>query len=256
MEELKAVARVTLGEQVALQLAEMIAERRWKPGDRLPPEMELCEVLNVGRSTLREALKSLAFIGMVRMRAGDGTYVSEVPHRLLDRILAKGLLKTEKDLADVCETRMILETEVAALAAERGTPEHMERLKELVQRGREVLRADQKTYTKADLDFHMGVANCAGNKLLPRLLMDIRGVLAEWIAKSQELPGLRENAQEQHERILKRIAEHDAAGAREEMGAHLRTFEQAYTLLGRISDGNASRTQAATGAEAGMAGRP
>jgi GntR family transcriptional repressor for pyruvate dehydrogenase complex len=96
MEQLKAVARVTLGEQVALQLAEMIGERRWKPGERLPPEMELCEVLNVGRSTLREALKSLAFIGMVRMRAGDGTYLSELPHRLLDRILAKGLLKTEK----------------------------------------------------------------------------------------------------------------------------------------------------------------
>jgi GntR family transcriptional repressor for pyruvate dehydrogenase complex len=256
MEELKAVARVTLGEQVALQLAEMIAERRWKPGERLPPEMELCEVLKVGRSTLREALKSLAFIGMVRMRAGDGTYVSELPHRLLDRILAKGLLKTEKDLTDVCETRMILETEVAALAAERGTPEHIEGLKAVVQGGREALRADKKVYTQADLDFHMGVANCSENKLLPRLLMDIRGVLAEWIAKSQELPGLRENAQEQHERILNRIAEHDAAGAREEMRAHLRTFEQAYTLLGRISDGNASRTQTSAGTETRVSARP
>ncbi len=118
---LKAVARVTLGEQVALQLAEMIAEKHWQPGERLPTEMELCEVLNVGRSTLREALKSLAFIGMVRMRPGDGTYVSDLSNRLLDRILAKGLLKTEKDLADVCETRMILETEGAAIAAERAT---------------------------------------------------------------------------------------------------------------------------------------
>jgi GntR family transcriptional repressor for pyruvate dehydrogenase complex len=255
METLKAVARVTLGEQVALQLAEMIAERRWKPGERLPPEVELCEVLNVGRSTLREALKSLAFIGMVRMRAGDGTYVSELPHRLLDRILAKGLLKTEKDLADVWETRMILETEVAALAAERGTPEHIQRLKEVVQQGREALKADQKMYTKADLDFHMGVANCSENKLLPRLLIDIRGVLAEWIAKSQELPGLRENAQEQHERILKQIAEHDPAGAREEMRAHLRTFEQAYTLLGRISDGNLLRTQEAAETDTAMRAR-
>lgn len=246
MSELKAVARVTLGEQVALQLAEMIAERRWKPGERLPPEVELCEVLNVGRSTLREALKSLAFVGIVRMRAGDGTYVSEPPHRLLDRMLAKGLLKTEKDLADVCETRMILETEVAALAAERGTPEHIEALKALAAKGREVLRADKKVYTKADLDFHLGVANCSENKLLPRLLMDIRGVLSEWITKSQELPGLRENAQEQHERILRCIAAHDPDGAREEMRAHLHTFEQAYTLLGRISDsGGMSRAQEA-----------
>jgi GntR family uxuAB operon transcriptional repressor len=151
---------------------------------------------------------------------------------------------------------MILETEVAALAAERGTPEHIEGLKAVVQGGRDVLHADKKAYTKADLDFHMGVANCSENKLLPRLLMDIRGVLAEWIAKSQELPGLRENAQEQHERILKRIAEHDVAGAREEMRAHLRTFEQAYTLLGRISDGNALRTQAPGGTETGAGARP
>src|SRR5438270_298426 len=146
MAELKAVARATLSEQVALQLVEMISENRWKPSEKLPPELELCQTLNVGRSTLREALKSLAFIGMVRMRAGDGTYVSELPHRLLDRILAKGLLKTEKDLADVCETRMILETEVAALAAERGTPEHIEGLKALVQQGREELRTDKRTY--------------------------------------------------------------------------------------------------------------
>lgn len=236
MSELRVVARVTLGEQVALQIAEMIAERRWKPGERLPAEAELCEALGVGRSTLREALKSLAFVGMVRMRAGDGTYVSETPHRLMDRILAKGLLKTEKDLADVCETRLILETEVAALAAERGTPEHIEALRRLARQGRNVLQASGKDYTKADFDFHLGVANCSENKLLPRLLTDIRGVLAEWIAKSQELPGLRENAQEQHERIFERIEARDPEGAREEMRTHLHTFEQAYTLLAKISE--------------------
>lgn len=236
MSGLKAVARVTLGEQVALQLAEMIADRRWKPAERLPPEMELCEALNVGRSTLREALKSLAFIGMVRMRAGDGTYVSEMPHRLLDRMLAKGLLKTEKDLADVCETRMILETESAALAAERAGTEELKSLGNLISHGRDTLRKNERSFTSADLDFHLTVANASGNRLLPRLLYDIRGVLSEWIGKSQELPGLRENAQEQHERIFGCIAGRDPDAARAEMRAHLETFQRAYTLLGRISD--------------------
>src|SRR5947207_4416695 len=123
MSGLRAVVRTSLGEQVALQLADLIAERRWAPGQRLPPEAELCQVLNVGRSTLREALKSLAFIGMVRMRAGDGTYVAEESRGLLHRLLAKGLLKSQKDLEDVCETRLLLETELAALAAERRTPD-------------------------------------------------------------------------------------------------------------------------------------
>lgn len=246
MSGLKAVARVTLGEQVALQLAEMIGEKRWKPGEKLPPEMELCEALKVGRSTLREALKSLAFIGMVRMRAGDGTYVSEMPHRLLDRMLAKGLLKTEKDLADVCETRMILETESAALAAERARTEDLKNLEHLISRGREVLAKDPRSFSGADLNFHLAVANASGNQLLPRLLSDIRTVLSEWIVKSQELPGLRENAQEQHERIFAAIASRDPDSARTGMRLHLETFQRAYTLLGRISDsGGAPRAQSA-----------
>lgn len=247
MSGLKAVARVTLGEQVALQLAGMIAERRWKPGEKLPPEMDLCEVLKVGRSTLREALKSLAFIGMVRMRAGDGTYVSEMPHRVLDRMLAQGLLKTEKDLADVCETRMILETESAALAAERARAEDLNSLESLISRGREALAKDRGSFSSADLNFHLAVANASGNQLLPRLLSDIRAVLGEWIEKSQELPGLRENAQEQHERIFGYIVGRDPDLARTEMRLHLETFQRAYTLLGRISDSSgAQRTRTAT----------
>lgn len=241
MSELKAVTRVTLGEQVALQLADMITDRRWEPGDKLPPEMELCEALGVGRSTLREALKSLAFIGMVRMRAGDGTYVSELPHRLLDRILTKGLLKTEQDLADVCETRKILEVEAAALAAERATEEDIANLKRLVAGGRSTLIKEPHSFPKSDIDFHFAVASVSHNKLLPRLLSDIRSLLGEWIKKSQKLPGLRENAQEQHERIFECIAQRSPADARVAMQAHLETFERAYTLLGHISDSSSGR---------------
>ena len=235
MHELKAVERVTLSEQVAIQVAAMIDAQRWKIGEKLPPETELCVALNVGRSTLREALKSLAFIGKVRMRAGDGTYVAEPSGGLLDRILAKGLLKTEKDLADVCETRLILETELAALAAERAAAEDLAVLEALIAKGAARLNGDRNLYIEADLDFHIAVANCSKNKLLPRLLLDIRGLLVEWITKSQELPGLRENAHEQHKRILQSILDHDPEAAREEMQAHLRTFQRAYTLLGKIS---------------------
>lgn len=232
---LTAVNRVTLGEQVAIQIAGIISEGRWKPGEKLPSEMELCGVLKIGRSTLREALKSLAFIGMVRMRPGDGTYVTEPARGLLDRILAKGLLKTEKDLADVCETRMVVETELAALAAERGTSEDLEFLANLVTKGGESLAGDRSGYSEVDLDFHLAVARCSHNKLLAMLLADVRGLLAEWIKKSQELPGLMENAQEQHGRIFKAISDHDASAARREMRAHLETFQRAYSILGRVA---------------------
>jgi len=227
MGSLKPVTRVTIGEQVALQLAEMISDGRWTPGHKLPPEGELCQSLNIGRSTLREALKSLAFIGMVRMRPGDGTYVAERSPGLLDRLLARGLLKTEKHLADVCETRLVLETELAALAADRAAPEDIEALGALMAgRGR--------PFIEVDLEFHLAIAQCAKNEVLRHLLSDIRGVLIEWITKSQELPGLRENALEQHEVIFRSIADHDPVKARKAMEAHLATFQRAYTLLSQI----------------------
>ena len=240
---MQAVERTTLGEQVAVQVAAMIEDGRWKPGEKLPPEAELCRAVNVGRSTLREALKSLAFIGMVRMRAGDGTYVSEPPRGILDRMLAKGFLKTEKDLADVCETRIILETEVAGLAAERATSQDITSLRNIVDRGAAILSGDRQGYSEVDLNFHLSVAHCSHNKLLPRLLVDIRGLLVEWIAKSQQLPGLLENAHQQHKRIFKSIAEHDSQSARREMQAHLETFQRAYSLLGRLSQPGASPSQ-------------
>jgi GntR family transcriptional repressor for pyruvate dehydrogenase complex len=236
MRNLKAVSRVTLGEQVALQIAQMISEGRWRAGAKLPPEAELCRALNIGRSTLREALKSLAFTGMVRMRAGDGTYVIGSTPGTLDRILARGLLTTKQDLADVSEMRMILETELAALAAQRARANDIERLRVLVLELRQSLHGEGRPYVDLDLDFHIAIAACAKNRVLRQLVVGVREVLAEWIMKSQELPGLRENAQEQHERILQSIVDHDAEGARREMRAHLETFQRAYSLLSKLSE--------------------
>ena len=134
METLKPVTRQTLGQQVATQLAAMVTSGKWRTGERLPPEMELCKILHIGRSTLREALKSLAFVGLVQMRHGEGTFVAQGTDHLLDRILAKGLIRSEKAVADVCETRLILETELAALAAERITASEVATLTSLVER--------------------------------------------------------------------------------------------------------------------------
>jgi len=236
MSQLRAVERVTLAEQVAVQIAEMIGARRWNTGEKLPPEADLCAALNVGRSTLREALKSLAFIGMVRMRPGDGTYVAEPSRGILHRILAIGLLKTEKDLGDVCETRMILETELAALAAERATTGDVELLERLIAKGGQILNENPHSYTEVDLEFHLAIARASQNKLLPHILTGIRALLFEWIAKSQEVPGLRENAHEQHKRIFQVISERDPEAARKEMHAHLEAFQRAYKLLGRLPE--------------------
>ena len=235
MPNLKPVSRVTLGEQVTDQLAGQISEGRWRPGDKLPPEGDLCATLGIGRSTLREALKSLAFVGMVQMRPGEGTFVLDRTQLLVDRIRANGVLKTEKELQDVGEARLILETELAALAAERLDPADLDKLEELLEQMKQSLDGKGRAYAILDVEFHLAVARCSKNQLLNELLTPIRSVLQEFIAKSQELPGITLEAHEHHTKILAAIRQCNPEKARRAMRAHLQTCGKAFTLLGRFS---------------------
>jgi len=235
MPTLKPVSRVTLGEQVAAQLSDQIAEGRWKPGEKLPSEAELCFALNIGRSTLREALKSLAFVGMVQMRPGEGTFVLDGSRHLIDRIMTRGLLKTDKELQDVGETRLLIEGEIAWLSAERADDRDLEQLDALIDEMKRSLNGEGRDFVDLDVEFHMAIAQCAKNQMLFELLSPIRGVLKEWISKSQQVPGIQQNAHKQHIKILTAIRHHEPDKAKHEMRAHLQSCEKVFTLLGKLS---------------------
>jgi GntR family transcriptional regulator, transcriptional repressor for pyruvate dehydrogenase complex len=235
MSMLKPVSRVTLGEQVAAQLSDQIAEGRWKPGEKLPSEAELCFALNIGRSTLREALKSLAFVGMVQMRPGEGTYVIQESKLLIERILECGMLKTDKELQDVGEARLLIESETAALAAERAETGDIEQLDSLMRDMEQSLIGLGRDFVDLDVEFHLAIAQCAKNQMLFELLTAIRGVLKEWISKSQEMPGIKENAHGQHTKILAAVRNREPEKARHAMRAHLQTCEKSFSLIGRLT---------------------
>jgi GntR family transcriptional repressor for pyruvate dehydrogenase complex len=235
MPTLKPVSRVTLGEQVASQLSNQIAEGRWKPGEKLPSEAELCFALNIGRSTLREALKSLAFVGMVQMRPGEGTFVLDGSRHLMDRIMTRGLLKTDKELQDVGETRLLIEGEIAALAAVRADERDIEQLDALLDEMKRSLSGEGRDFVDLDVEFHMAIAQSAKNQMLYELLSPIRGVLKEWIGKSQQVPGVQLNAHKHHGRILAAIRSHEPEKAKQEMRLHLQSCEKVLTLLGKLA---------------------
>lgn len=238
---LKPVSRVTLGEQVASQLAAQISEGRWVAGDKLPSETELCKTLRIGRSTLREALKSLAFVGLVQMRPGEGTYVLDRTKPSMDAIRSRGLLTTEVELHQVAEARLILETEIAALAAERSEPADLDRLEQLLKEMSRSLAGGGRDYAALDVEFHLAIAKSCKNDLLHGLLSPIRDMMREFIAKSQELPGIKQSAQEHHTKILEALRKRNPEKARRAMRAHLQTCEKAFALLGKISVNGARR---------------
>ena len=191
MHSLGPVPRTSLSEQVALQIVHMISAGRWKQGERLAPEAELCQVFQVGRSTLREALKSLAFVGIVRMRAGEGTYVADNPSKFIDRVLGHGLLDTEKDINDLCEARIVLEGELAALCAERATEEDLQNLDELLKEMYGPLPRGDEQFLDLDMRFHFAIASGSKNTILSRVLETIRALMQEVMIRGQQNPQYR-----------------------------------------------------------------
>jgi GntR family transcriptional repressor for pyruvate dehydrogenase complex len=229
---LKPVSRTTLSEQVAVQLASELRTGRWKPGEKLPSEADLCKVFKVGRSTLREALKSLAFIGIIRMRAGGGSYVAEERSAYMDGpLLAKGVLNTEKDITDLSEARLVLETELAGLCAQRATDQDLENLEKLVVEMNAAKEGNGAEFKQLDLAFHLGVGTASGNQILSELLKHIREGLQELITKSLLLPAGMELAYQHHRLILEALQERNPRRARTAMRTHLRTFQRGYKVV-------------------------
>jgi GntR family transcriptional repressor for pyruvate dehydrogenase complex len=221
---LKPVSRTTLSEQVALQLASEVAAKRWQPGDKLPSEAELCRAFNVGRSTLREALKSLAFVGIIRMRAGGGSYVAERPSKYVNRpLLARGVLSTEKDVTDLYEARLVLETELISLCVRRATRQDLAILEDLVSKMNAAKDEDRGKFQQLDLDFHLSIAASSKNEVLAELLGHIRGALQELIRKSLLPPNGMNQACKHHEKILQALKQRNPTAARKAIRAHLST---------------------------------
>jgi GntR family transcriptional repressor for pyruvate dehydrogenase complex len=224
--------RASLSEQVVTRMVQMITQGDWQPGHRLPPEPELCRMLGIGRSTLREAIRALTFLGILRARPGEGTFVAGDTPKLMDGMLLGGLLRSRKEIEDLCEARMVLETELAALAARRATEPQLEQLRELASQMESGSDLSTKEFVDLDLRFHLAIAASAGNEILMHLLSTTRGLLQEWIIRSQRVSAARNLANTGHAVILAAVAGKDPNAARQAMAEHLKG---SFRLLQRAS---------------------
>ena len=215
---------------MAKRLAARITSGEWLPGEKLPSEAELCKAFDVGRSSLREALASLTFIGLIRVRAGGGSYVAEQPSAYFaSPWLNKGMLTDEKALADFVEARIILETQFAGLCAARITPEELAEMELLVEQMKAAVH-NVDEFAKLDLSFHLAMAMAAKNEVLNNL-SNMREQTMELITKSLLSEEGTENALRGHIRILKSFRQHNPVKARDAMRHHLQSFQRGYNVL-------------------------
>lgn len=208
-----------ISSQIVDQIRDAITSGQLRPGDSLPPERELMKVFNVGRPTLREALNSLSTMGFLEMAQRQRTKVkSLVPHDIIEPL--RLMLQEDATVAtDLVESRAIVETANAELAAERATEEDIIRLEEIIEDMRGKL--DKKAaLLVSDADFHLAIANATHNKIQSHLMYSIYDLLKEKIGICyHEIEA--EMIFQQHVQIVEAIKQKDCVKARETMNEHL-----------------------------------
>jgi GntR family transcriptional regulator, transcriptional repressor for pyruvate dehydrogenase complex len=219
----KAVRTSRLYEQIVEQVEESILKGQLKPGDQLPAERDLAQRFGVSRTAVREAVKTLREKGLVEAYTGRGTFVtngtSQAIRQSLDLIVK---INQQEGSMHLVELRGILEPEIAALAAPRIEEQLLTTMREAVAAmDRSVRLQEQDAYIEADLDFHLALAEAAGNPLILALIDSIVGLLREQRSRIFKVDGGPERGQFHHKRILETIEQRDADAAREAMRAHL-----------------------------------
>ena len=217
---LEPIGRTTIPELVAQRLVNLVSSGILKPGDKLPPERELAQQLNVGRTTVREALKLLTLSGLLEARRGDGTYVREEFTSFLSQHIEWPVLLSASEVDMIVEVREGLEAKAARLAAKRATPEEIEKIG-VFQRLLEIEGRDIERETELDLEFHQAIANASHNELVGRLMLSLQNILRQYIALSNQMTDRLETTIAEHQAIYDAIAAGDADAAERAIIEHL-----------------------------------
>lgn len=208
----------TLAEQVADGIMNLIQETPYKAGDKLPTEKELCESTGAGRNTVREALKILASRNVLEIRQGAGTFVSEkqgIPDDPLGFSMVNDHVKLTKDLLQV---RIMLEPQIAALAAQCAKEHEIRELEEILEE-MEAAMKKREDYSELDTKFHTKIAQCTHNIVMENLLPVIGkgvAVFAKEVAQTEY-----DRTWISHRKIFCYIRDHKPFEAEIEMQYHL-----------------------------------
>jgi GntR family transcriptional regulator, transcriptional repressor for pyruvate dehydrogenase complex len=209
--------RTRLYEQVSGQISAWIAENGLRAGDRLPPERELATRLGVSRATLSQALVALEVAGVVAVRHGNGTVLTDRAGsaRITDAIPAHA-----HRMPEVIEARDALETKLAGLAALRRTEEDVAAINAALEEMERNIDAGGRGVS-ADEEFHGAVSDAAHSPLLTRMMDTLRELITETRIESLAQPGRPREALAGHRRIAEAIVAGDHAAASAAMHDHV-----------------------------------
>ena len=191
--------------RIATQLVELIELQKLLPGDKLPPERQLAELLEVSRPSLREALHILQAQGVVQIKHGQGTFVQEPV--VAQELRASVMTKTH-GLNELFDAREVLEVPAAKWAAEKATKEDIRLLRATLNQIdmiTSIKPIDFDQLQALDAKFHLSIVGIAGNPFINQTLNVLQDVMRMSMETTLRLPGRSEISRNQHIEILAAI---------------------------------------------------
>ena len=176
---------VSVYKKVVTQIQNMIVSGELKKGDRLPPERQLAEMLNVGRPALKQALSALEVLGIIRSRQGDGNYITSDSVDVLNPLAIRFYLDNGNS-DDVLEFRYIMEVQMASLAAMKITEEQIAEFQELMDSMKREIRDGEALEKRTFYNnlFHYRIVSICDNHLVKSIYASIMDLISDQISQT------------------------------------------------------------------------
>ncbi|MDY7535271.1 FadR/GntR family transcriptional regulator [Pseudomonas sp. Bout1] len=209
MTDIAPLIKRSLVDQALDQLRQRITQGVWAIGERLPTEPELSAELGISRNTVREAMRVLAFSGLIEIRQGDGSYLRSMTDPL-------GAMKalSHCTVAQAQETRQILEVEAIGLAALRRTDEDLIALREALKTSGEHYHGDLEHYISCDLVFHKRLVDAAHNPALSELYLYFSSIVGAQLRQTLNIQPRRQAVFDLHGALLEAVEQRDPERAK------------------------------------------
>lgn len=216
---IEAIKKRSISDQVFEQIKQQIISGNWAPGDKIPSELELAKIFDVSRVSVRDAINRLVGMGVLYVRRGEGTFVSEMlPEDYFNTLLP--ILMVEKpNLIQMLEFRSILEVESIKLACRRANDDDIARLQKTVANMKKN-RGDNIKFAAEDLNFHLAIAIATHNAVIIKVNAIIHDLLKMAMEKVIELMGF-DNGIYYHEKMLDALIARDEETATNLMREHI-----------------------------------
>jgi len=211
---------ISLRQQTTDRLYTMIVvEQHLTPGGKLPNELLLSQDLGVSRTTLREAIRTLTAQGVLEVRRGKGTFVSERINEINDFGFS-GLQHVRGQLRDLFELRQVFEPAAARLACQRATEEELREILTLGQGVEDCIQTGRNR-TEADWAFHAAIVRATHNEFMTRLLPVIHQAVSGAVVAGGNEARLAKDTLQDHGMLMDFFRKRDAVGAEHAMAIHM-----------------------------------